>query len=163
MVCKFYKKFKNKSFLDTLLKDSFKALLLKRQKLKTGSITFTFKTFSFYNITIFQWFEMEYKSQPSADAQRKAIDQTMQTLSLKKDLQTALLLILSILIFLTYFNYYLDTYILNLVLPSTSDIIQKNIFLSTIQMFLPKMVILNNMFSIIFDSQIALSDFIEIL
>jgi len=106
---------------------------------------------------------MEYKSQPSADSQRKAVEQTMLTLSLKKDLQTVLLLTLSIVIFLIYLNYYVEIYILNLVLPCTPDMIQKNVFISTIQMLLPKMTILNNAFLVIFESQIALSDFIEIL
>jgi hypothetical protein len=106
---------------------------------------------------------MEYKSQPTADAQRKAVEQTMQTLSLKKDLQTAFLLTLLILTLLIYLNYYLDIYITSIVLPSTPDGIQKNVFLSILQLFLPKMTTLNNTLITLFNSQLAFSDFIEIL
>lgn len=160
---KFYKSFKNKLFLDNLLRESFDSLQLKKQKLKTGSIKFAFKTFKFNNITIFQWFEMEYKAQPTADKEKKDVEKTLETLSLKKDLQTLILLLIFLIVTITYINYFIDTYITSIIMPKPLDISQKNIFITVFELILPRMESLNTTLKLICESNIRLSDFIEII
>lgn len=131
--------------------------------MKTGSIKFSLKSFSYNGVVISQWFEMEYKSQPTADKDRKEVEKTLDTLSLKKDLQTLILFLITFIIVLGYFNYLLDTYILNLISPPVSDSSQKNIFINILNLSLPKMKLLNQTLKLICDSYIKLSDFIEVI
>jgi hypothetical protein len=49
-----YKTFRNKKLLEALLRESFESLKIKRQKLKTGSIKFSLKNFSYNGIIISQ-------------------------------------------------------------------------------------------------------------
>lgn len=106
---------------------------------------------------------MEYRSQPSADQVRKGIEKTLNTLTLKKDLQTALLLAFTLLLLVNYFNYHINLYITDLILPTLPDFCQKNIIMTVFQMLLPRMAIFNNLFKSICQSQIQLSEFIELL
>ena len=145
------------------MKESFESLQLKRQKLKTGTIKFSFKTFYYNGILWFQWFEMEYSSQPMANKGAQEAKRILDTLSLKKDLQTLILILLTLFFLLSYINYCIDSYILDVIAPKVPDSSQKNLITNTFDLILPKMVFLNNTFKLICDSQIRLSDFIEII
>ena len=121
-LCKFLtryaKHFKNKRLLLPLLKDSFASLKLKRQKLKTGSVSFSFKTLKVDNIVLSQWFEIEYKSQPTASQNRKEFEKKLSTLSLKKDVETFFFLLTILLIFFFYINSLIEFYITSIVFPA---------------------------------------------
>ena len=106
---------------------------------------------------------MEYKSQPTADKERKEVEKTLDTLSLKKDLQTLILFLITLTIALGYFNYLLDTYIISLVSPPVPDFSQKNLFMNILDLSLPRMKFLNQTLKLICDSCIKLSDFIAIM
>jgi hypothetical protein len=58
-------------------------LTIKKGKLKTGSIKFSFKTFFFANVAINSWFEIEYKSQIASDKDKKSFEEGFKTLTLK--------------------------------------------------------------------------------
>jgi hypothetical protein len=106
-----YKKVKNKPKILKTLKESHNNLLIKKRKLKTGSITFIFKTFTFQGISISQWFEMEYHSQPTSNQKRKDFEKSLNTLNLKKDIQSITLVVFTFLFFILYINYLFEFYI----------------------------------------------------
>lgn len=106
---------------------------------------------------------MEYSSQPMANKGAQEAKRILDTLSLKKDLQTLILILLTLFFILSYVNYCIDSYILEVVVPQVPDSSQKNLIISTFDLILPKMVFLNNTLKLICDSQIRLSDFIEII
>jgi hypothetical protein len=106
---------------------------------------------------------MEYKAQPTADKEKKDVEKTLETLSLKKDLQTLILLLIFLIVTITYINYFIDTYITSIIMPKPLDISQKNIFITVFELILPRMESLNTTLKLICESNIRLSDFIEII
>jgi hypothetical protein len=106
---------------------------------------------------------MEYSSQPTANRETKEVEKTLDTLSLKKDLQTLILILLTLFLVISYMNYFIDSYILDVITPETPDLSQKKLIVNIFDLTLPKMTFLNNTFKLICDSQVRLSDFIEII
>ena len=88
------------------LLESYSVLKIKKEKLKTGSITFAFKTFLFSNVPIFSWFEIEYRSQVTSDKEKKAIQKNIKTLNLGWDLQSIILITISTFFIISYLIYF---------------------------------------------------------
>jgi len=65
------------------MSDSYKILKAKKEKVKVGSIKFSFKQFTFGGLSFSSSFEPEYKSQNSANTTQKSIENTLSTLDLK--------------------------------------------------------------------------------
>lgn len=93
--------------------ESYKLLKIKKERLRVGSIKFSFKQFSFGGLLFSSSFEPEYKSQGSSNVTQKNIDRTLSTLDLRWDLQTVVLLGASLILLFTYVNFYFELYLMN--------------------------------------------------
>lgn len=92
---------------------SYKLLQSKRQKLKTGAVTFAFKQFYYGDVLISQWFELEFKAQIAP--QDTGLKSTLKTLDLTWDFQTLLLLLTILVVSLNYFTITLEDYYFDLI------------------------------------------------
>jgi len=71
---KHYSILKNNHKFKHLLNLSYEAYKLKKRRLKLGLVVFDFKEIKFNNITIIQWFEMNFIRQPVTQLEKKRFE-----------------------------------------------------------------------------------------
>jgi hypothetical protein len=90
---------------------SFKTLQLKRQKLTVGAMGFIHQPVYLGKLLVGSRFTLDYKTQTSLKSDAKAIESTMGSLSLKRDAQSLVLLLLCLVGISFYLSSLLDLYI----------------------------------------------------
>lgn len=103
--------------LKRFLKIKYYQSLIKKEKLKLGSITFDFKYILFTNIKIYEYVEMRYTRQITYG---KTLSERIDDLKWKTDIYNIIALLL--ILFLVYHYFYVNVYLyyFNIILPSNN-------------------------------------------
>lgn len=103
--------------LKRFLKIKYYQSLIKKEKLKLGSITFDFKYIFFTNIKIYEYVEMRYTRQI---VHGKSLSERIDDLKWKTDIYNIIALLLILLLVYNYFYINIYSYYFNIILPSNN-------------------------------------------